>query len=116
MSDLRALIMAANDRKIEPVEMPEWGVTVYVRTLSAAEYESYMQQIVEKKVGFAARELLIFLTVCDESGKLVFNKESDLEIIGQKNDKAIQRLYEECQRVNKLSKPVQELLEEAKKN
>lgn len=116
MSDLRALILAAKDRTTEAVEMPEWGVTVFVRTLSAAEYETYMQQIVEKKVGFSARELLISLTVCDESGKLVFTQEGDLKAISEKNEKSVQRLYEECYRINKLSRDVQQLLEEAQKN
>ena len=42
--NLRESIIAANDLKRESVEVPEWGVTVYVRTMTGEERDQYEEE------------------------------------------------------------------------
>jgi len=46
--------------------------------------------------------LLVVLSACDETGKLIFN-ESDAELINSKNADAIEKIYNVAMRLNGLS-------------
>ncbi|HEY3679036.1 MAG TPA: hypothetical protein VGL45_09970 [Bradyrhizobium sp.] len=65
-------ILGAKDRKIVAVDVPEWGGTVHVRSLSTAEafaLEQVMRPF-EERSDIMACQLAAF--VCDESGAPLF--------------------------------------------
>lgn len=73
---------AGKARRIKKVEdAPADLGDVYVRSLSAAEYDRYEDAcVVEeegKRVGRGNRALLLRMTVCDASGQLVFSPSDD---------------------------------------
>ena len=71
-------ILQANDLPIEDVEVPEWGGTVRVKTLTGAErdaFEDFITQRSGKKSKITtqdARARLVARTVVDEQGNLMF--------------------------------------------
>ena len=86
-NDLRTKILASKPTMVEPVDVPAWGVTVYVKELTLAERDKFEAGQVRRNadgtafldtVGLKAR--LVALTACDENGDLIFD-ESDVDSI-----------------------------------
>ena len=68
-------IFAASDLPVEEVQVPEWGGSVYVRTMSGTERDSFEQEIVDaRKAGQEAnvRGRLAARTVSDQQGERMF--------------------------------------------
>lgn len=92
-------ILAADDIKVEAVEVPEWGGTVRVRGLNGKERDDYEAKIIERKGKKVitnlknARALLVAMTAIDESGNRIF-KESQVETLGLKSASALNRVYD----------------------
>jgi hypothetical protein len=97
-------ILEADDTKIEPVDVPEWGGEVLVRGLSGTErddYEASIQQIRPKPDGSRevvfvranARAKLLVKCLIDEQGNRLF-KDTDAAALGRKNGAIIDRLYD----------------------
>jgi hypothetical protein len=65
-------ILGAKDRKIVAVDVPEWGGTVHVRSLSTAEAFNLEQTMrpFEDRRDIMACQLAAFL--CDEAGTALF--------------------------------------------
>ena len=112
-------ILQARDVKIEKVEVPEWGGTVFVRSLSAAE-RGLIEEAAAKfkeskgKDSFARMFTVKFasLTICDEEGNRLFD-DKDLAALQQKNAAAVARVAEAAQKLSGFTK---EDLEELEKN
>ena len=105
MQTLREQILAADDTPREPVKVPEWGVTVWVKTMSAAErdaFESHVQQS-QGEDGQSVRALLAAHTVVDEQGGRVFSDE-DVAGLAKKSGAALTRILAKAQRLNRLTK------------
>ncbi|SHI68507.1 phage tail assembly chaperone [Streptomyces sp. 3214.6] len=97
-------ILEADDTKIEPVPVPEWGGEVLVRGLTGIErddYEASIQQIRPKPDGTKevvfvrgnARARLLVKCLIDEQGNRLF-KDSDAPALGKKNGAIIDKLYD----------------------
>jgi len=93
---------------MEKVEIPEWDGFVFVRELSARGKDIFDDSMVEydlatKGVKFKSatnrRALLAVLTACDEDGNLVFD-DKDISWLGDKQFKAVNRIFEAAQRLN----------------
>lgn len=69
---------AASPRAVEAVAVP--GGTVYVRALSAAEYDEYERACVSGEESKADRALLVRKTACTADGTLVF-RDDQLEML-----------------------------------
>lgn len=122
MSNLRDAILAANDRKLEPLEVAEWGVTVYLRELSAEQVSRY-RAIAVGAVNAQTREVtdpsalmnvgcqVVAWGVCDEQGERVFS-DADVKELGEKNADVIDRLSSQILRLSGLGRTVAD----AKKN
>jgi len=99
MALTRKDILTANDLPRVKVSVPEWGGDVWVRTLSAHEYDGYQSSIVEtrgKKQIFHTNDFraqLCALTICDDAGDLLFTKADVLALSG-KSSAALQRIYD----------------------
>ncbi len=95
---LREQILAAADRPATPIEVPEWGVTVYLRPLSAADRIEIVGRITNGTVPFA---VLVALGVFDADGSRVFTLE-DLDALAEKRGEVIERLGRAVMRLNRM--------------
>lgn len=101
-------ILKANDIVTEELEVPEWGGTVLIQSLDGIQRDKFESQILEMKgksisVKFAnARAKLVALSLVDEQGNYLFS-EKDVELLGKKSAIALNRVYEVCARLNKLT-------------
>jgi len=81
-----AEIASAQDRRRELVEIPEWGGSVYVQEISAADAE----EIANAGGGYVAYAAA---ALCDENGNRLFSREQ-VEDLGNKSPRALRRVYE----------------------
>lgn len=101
MTDLRAAILAAADTPITTVDVPEWGVTVGIRSMSAKSRADVMELAQQgegidasKVVGMWGRTLQGCI-VDPETGEPVFSRE-DMEALMDKSATVIERLWALC--------------------
>ena len=118
--ELRAAILAVKDVEPVPIDVPEWklGEPVYVRPMSAGQRDRWEGELLERterrKESIAAavedlRAVFLAKCLCDENGVLVFGPD-DIEALGAKSYRAIDRAYDKAQTINGLSEAdVQEL-------
>ncbi len=119
----REAILAAQDIKVERVEVPEWGGHVFVRMLHGAERDRFEQSNVKVTRGkggrvttepapgnFRAR--LVALVACDETGKRIF-ADTDAADLGRKGSRALDRIVMAALALNGMA---DESVEEAEKN
>jgi hypothetical protein len=97
-------ILGAPKTKPKPVEVPEWGGTVYVRVMSAGDNEAMSNG----HRGSAVAKMLL-MTLCDADGTLLFTVDQVPELDKLELPVAA-RLFTEAARLNGLSN---EELEEA---
>lgn len=99
--DLATAILAANDLETVAVEVPEWGVTVHVRGMTARERDAfeltYMDGGETGRQNFRSR--LACLTLCDADGKRLFSFD-DLEQLSGKSAAAMQRVFDASMKLN----------------
>lgn len=95
-------ILSADDAKFEDVEVPEWGGTVRVATMSGYARDRFEASIVNRG-GTPnidnVRAKLVAASVVDAKGNLLFN-ENDIIALGKKNCKALDKIFEVSQRLN----------------
>lgn len=107
---LRERILAADDRQFEEIWVPEWDEHVRVRGLTGAERDSYEASITDQRSGSMntrviitnLRAKLVALSIVDEDGSRVFS-EKDVVALGGKSARALQRIFEVCQKLNALT-------------
>lgn len=101
------LLAQRNKRRMEEVPVPEWGGSVFVRELSAADRDAFETSslLLGRKgevkgtnlVNMRAR--LAVLTICDEDGQRLFGEE-DVVALGEMSASALQRVFEMAQRLS----------------
>jgi len=73
-------ILKAEDIVTEDVEVPEWGGSVCIKTLSGTERDAFEEGYSEQKMkNFRARFLV--LTLCDEAGERLY-EDSEADELG----------------------------------
>lgn len=101
-------ILAANDLPTKPVEVPEWGLTVYVRAMNGSERDAYEADLIDNKDKPNKEKLrnmrakMVVLCVVDEDGERVF-EEDQVDEVGRKSANALNRIVDEVQKMNALS-------------
>lgn len=104
----RDAILAADDLKLEEVEVPEWGGCVYVRTLPGAERDEFDQAIYDARGKGDAVDVrgvkvrLLVAALCDADGLPVFGPE-DAEALNAKSSRVLDRLFDVAQTLNGLT-------------
>jgi hypothetical protein len=101
-------ILQADDLEYEELEVPEWGGTVRIRALSGKErdaYEASMRQ--QRGKEFIAnlaniRAKLVVKCVVGEDGERLFT-DQDAPAVGEKSAAALDRIFEVCARLSRLS-------------
>lgn len=100
---LRDDIFAIDDLKPQPVEVPEWGRTLYVRAMSGADRDEWETLCWSKKDGepLTAKVRLTLMILCtvDEHGEPVFSRD-DIEKLAKKNYRAMKRLIDVARELN----------------
>jgi hypothetical protein len=103
VSNIRDLIMSAKDTHSETVEIPEWGVTVEVRSMSGAARAVLMQDAVQSggqiDMGRVYPDLIIQTCFDPETGEAVFES-TDRDLIMSKNGAILDRLAEVATRLS----------------
>lgn len=104
----RDQILAADDRKSEVVQVPEWGGSVTVAAMSGAARDAWEASLVIRKGTKVEpnmqnmRARLVAACVVDEAGALMFSS-ADVEALGQKSGAALERVCKVAQRMNALT-------------
>ena len=108
-----ATILEAEDLKREPVEVPEWGGRVFVRTMTGAERDAWEAQVfkgdgeVDRK-NFRAR--LLVRTIVGETGDRIF-ADNQADALGRKSFAVLDRLFRVAQRLNGIGADAEDELE-----
>lgn len=108
----RDAILAANDLEYRDVDVPEWGGTVQVRSLTATQRDQLSLMVVsfdetlkastkgdaidlklDRKGLAEMKAQVVVWTVCDGDGKRLF-AQRDIDDVGGKSPDVIDRLYE----------------------
>ena len=98
-------ILAAEDLPSETLRVKEWGGDVTVRTMTGAERDEYaiaISRLDEKQRTRNIRARLLAMCVVNDQGERLFG-ESDIEALGKKSIKAINRVFAAAQRLNALT-------------
>jgi hypothetical protein len=87
----RQSILEAPDFKTVEVAIPEWGGSVYVRTLTSRQRDEF-EQLVAGKSYANIRATLCAWTACDERGQRIFT-DADIPKLGDKSAAATERIF-----------------------
>lgn len=97
----RADILSVDDAEVREIDIPEWGGTVRIKSITGTARDAFEASLREGKGKNAdvnlrnLRARLISLCVVDEDGKRMFSKE-DVGRLGAKNAKPLDRLFDAC--------------------
>lgn len=96
-------IMSADDKSYAEVEVPEWGGTVRVRTMTGKERDELEGAITKAQNKGALmknfRATVCCLCICDDSGKRLF-LEPEIRDLGERNGAALDRVFTEAITLN----------------
>jgi hypothetical protein len=101
----RDAILAAEDLKMVPVDVPEWGGRVYVRILTGLERDRRENEIWlnrNKPIKVSLRARLVSLSACTQDGKRLF-ADSDVVDLGTKSAAALDRIFTAAQKINRMT-------------
>lgn len=97
-------ILAASDCKVESVEVPEWGGTVYMRSMTGNARDEIEERINDAQetdgtlVGL--RAAFVAASLCDQDGQSLDFDEDEVDQLGEKNAAALNRLADVAQRLS----------------
>ena len=101
-------ILEAADLQSVPVEVPEWGGRVLVRTMTGADRDAFENRMVTVKSDGTRtpdmtnlRAKLVALTLVDDAGNRLFEV-GDIPRLAAKSAAALERVFEAAQRINGL--------------
>jgi len=97
----RQQILEAEDRPTVTVEVPEWGGSVCIRSMSGAERDSFEKQFMDEKASNIRAQFLVKCLVDDDGNRIFSDKEA--AALGNKSGAVLTRLFEEASRLNHLS-------------
>ncbi len=117
----KAEILGAEDLAFEDVDVPEWGGTVRVQSMTGKDRDSFESTIIvmvgppgnqqsqQDRVNMRAK--LCAACIVDADGSLLFTVQ-DIEALGRKSAKGLQRVFDVAQSINGFTKADIEELEE----
>jgi hypothetical protein len=111
-------ILGSHDMRIRTVDVPEWGGSVRLRTLTGAERDAFEATLVRLVDGKRVPDMdnlrakLLAATIVDEQDRQVFSA-SDVAALGRKSALALDRVFSVAQALNGMGV---EAVEDALKN
>jgi hypothetical protein len=100
-------ILAADDSRVEALDVPEWGGRVHLRVMSGTDRDRMERNFLAQKEGGAGeapgniRAMIACLTLCDAEGALLFDSNGDIEALGRKSAAALDRVFSASMRLNR---------------
>ena len=102
-------ILGIDDRVIQIVSVPEWGGSVALKNMTAAERDAFEAEVyiarkkseLEGMLDFRAR--LVAKCICNSEGKLLFSPK-DIKALSAKSAKALDILFDKAQEMNGMRK------------
>lgn len=91
-------ILAANDVRLEKVNVPEWGGDVYLKVISGTDRDRFEESWSEQRMK-AFRIRFLLLTLCSEDGERLFSDEQ-ADALGKKSSIVINRLFDAAWKLN----------------
>lgn len=98
MSLTKDQIKQANDIVLSEYDVPEWGGSIFIRSLSGAQMAD-AQKAFKKASDQEKLTLMIIYCACDEQGNQLFSF-TDTPWLNAKNMNVLLRVVNECNRVN----------------
>ena len=111
----REQIVKCDDLEKEVVTIDVWGGDVILRTMTGAERDAYEDSLFEtkgnnRKVNYNnMRAKLVARCLIDETGNRMFN-DKEIAALGEKNSKALDKLYTVAARLNGIGPAEEEAL------
>jgi len=99
---LRETVFAATDSTLIKVNVPEWGIDVWIRVISGKERDAFEDALVNQNATDIKARFLVF-ALADEKGVRLFS-DTDRDQLNVKSGKVLNRLYEIAMRHNSVSK------------
>ena len=100
-----AQVFAADDCRIEKLEIPQWDGFVYVKTLTSADRDQWEEDVVAargRNENPNARARLAVLAVCDSTGRELFTAK-DIDRLAAKSGAALDLILEKARDLNKIT-------------
>lgn len=98
-------ILDVTDTKTEEVEVPEWGGTVRIQTMTGFARDAFESSITGKNGAVNTtniRAKLVAACVIDDEGELMFS-DKDVAKLGKKSAAALERVFSAAQQMNRIS-------------
>ena len=95
----RDQILGAVDFRFVDVDVPEWGCSVRLRGLSAAERDEFEASLGVSQDLVNMRARLVVNCLVDENGDKLF-KSSEAKELGKKNGQVINMLFDEVRKLS----------------
>jgi hypothetical protein len=96
----RDQILSANDRKTDVVEVPEWGGSVKIRSMSGAQAEEFKKLVDDDDLTEVQTLIkVISMSAVDDTGSQLFT-DSDLEALAEKSITVLNHVAAACMKVN----------------
>lgn len=104
-------ILSVNDIQIEELPVPEWGGSVYVKTLMGEERDKIEASVISIGADGKAKQakmenlraLVAFYGICDEQGKRLFTEAKDIVSLTKKSASALDRVVAKIQKMSGMS-------------
>ena len=93
-------ILAFDDLKKEPLNIPEWGGDVYIRVMTGTERDKYEEWAINSGKSLQGiRGRIASLCLVDENGVRLFT-DDDVDALGQKSGAALERIVTAIMKLN----------------
>jgi hypothetical protein len=100
----KAAILAAQDKKMIDVEVPEWNGSVKIRVMTGTERDRFEAEFVNgNKSVEMVRAKLVAKCLCDEEGNRLFT-EAEIPALGEKSAAVLDKLFTICMKHNRFTK------------
>lgn len=107
---LRETILSAKSKKLVPLEVPEWGCTVYVSSLSTRDFNHLVKLMGGGDTPDDLFARLVYLCACDSGGTRIFS-EGDIPSIQDMDAEPVKRVALKAQEVNGFTDSAEALAE-----
>lgn len=104
-------ILNVNDIDVEELPVPEWGGSIFVKTLTGEERDKIEAAIIvigsdgkPKQTKMEnLRSLVAFYGICDEQGRRLFTEAKDITALAKKSASALDRVVAKIQSMSGMS-------------
>lgn len=92
-------ILSADDFASRDVEVPEWGGSLRLRSLSARDRDHFEAQFAQSQDLTNIRSRLVVLAIVDEEGNRIFS-DAEAKALGEKSGLVVDRLFDIVREMN----------------